>query len=52
MTLKSIAGIVTPDEGRILLNGRTLFDSEKKINLKPGTGRWDTFFRITPFFQI
>lgn len=35
MTLKSIAGIVTPDEGRILLNGRTLFDSEKKINLKP-----------------
>ena len=35
MTLKCIAGIVTPDEGRILLNGRTLFDSEKKINLKP-----------------
>ncbi len=35
MTLKSIAGIVTPDEGRIILNGRTLFDSEKKINLKP-----------------
>ena len=26
MTLKSIAGIVTPDEGRIVLNGRTLFD--------------------------
>lgn len=35
MTLKCIAGIVTPDEGRIVLNGRVLFDSEKKINLSP-----------------
>lgn len=35
MTLKCIAGIERPDEGRIVLNGRTLFDSEKKINLAP-----------------
>ena len=35
MTLKCIAGIMKPDEGRIVLNGRVLFDSEKKINLKP-----------------
>ncbi len=35
MTLKSIAGIITPDSGRIVLNGRVLFDSEKKINLCP-----------------
>ncbi len=35
MTLKCIAGIVRPDQGRIVLNGRTLFDSEKKIDLKP-----------------
>ena len=35
MTLKCIAGIERPDEGRIVLNGRVLFDSEKKINLKP-----------------
>ena len=35
MTLKCIAGIVTPDSGRIELNGRVLFDSEKKINLPP-----------------
>ena len=35
MTLKCIAGIETPDEGEIILNGRTLFDSEKKINLIP-----------------
>ncbi len=35
MTLKCIAGIETPDEGRIVVNGVTLFDSEKKINLAP-----------------
>lgn len=35
MTLKCIAGIETPDEGRIVINGKVLFDSEKKINLKP-----------------
>lgn len=35
MTLKCIAGIETPDEGRIVLNDRVLFDSEKKINLPP-----------------
>ena len=35
LTLKSIAGIVTPDQGRIVLNGRVLFDSEQHINLKP-----------------
>ena len=35
MTLKCIAGIVKPDRGRIVLNGRVLFDSEKKINLPP-----------------
>lgn len=35
MTLKCIAGIETPDRGRIVLNGRVLFDSEKGINLPP-----------------
>lgn len=35
MTLKCIAGIETPDEGKIVLNGRILFDSEKKINVIP-----------------
>lgn len=33
MTLRCIAGIETPDCGRIILNGRTLFDSKKGINL-------------------
>lgn len=33
MTLRCIAGIDTPDSGEIILNGRVLFDSERKINL-------------------
>ncbi len=33
MTLKCIAGIMTPDRGRIILNGRVLFDSDKRINI-------------------
>lgn len=35
MTLKCIAGIERPDYGRIILNGRVLFDSDKKIFLTP-----------------
>lgn len=35
MTLKCIAGIEKPDEGRILLNDKVLFDSGKGINLRP-----------------
>lgn len=35
LTLKCIAGLVRPDSGRIVLNGRVLFDSEKNINLRP-----------------
>lgn len=33
LTLKCIAGIERPDQGRIVLNGRELFDSEKGIDL-------------------
>ena len=35
MTLRCIAGIEKPDRGRIVVNGVTYFDSEKKINLPP-----------------
>lgn len=35
MTLKCIAGVEKPDIGRIVLNERVLFDSEKGINLTP-----------------
>lgn len=33
MMLRCIAGLVKPDEGRIIINGKTFFDSDKKINL-------------------
>lgn len=33
MTLRCIAGLETPTRGKIILNGRTLFDSEKGIDL-------------------
>ena len=35
VTLKCIAGIMTPDKGRIVLDGETLFDSEQRIDLTP-----------------
>lgn len=35
MTLKCIAGIETPDKGRIQLGDKILFDSEQNINLPP-----------------
>lgn len=35
LTLKCIAGIERPDRGRIVLDGRVLFDSEKHIDLPP-----------------
>lgn len=35
MTLKCIAGIETPDSGRIVLDGRVLYDSDQHVNLSP-----------------
>jgi len=35
LTLKAVAGLMTPDEGRITLNQRTLFDATQGINVKP-----------------
>lgn len=50
MTLKCIAGIETPDEGRIILNGRTLFESAKKINLPPQARRAGYLFQNYALF--
>ena len=50
MTLKCIAGIETPDEGRILLNGRPLFDSEKGVNLAPQKRRVGYLFQDYALF--
>jgi len=35
MTLRCIAGVEKPDSGKIILNGKTVFDSENNINLPP-----------------
>jgi len=35
MTLRCIAGVVKPDSGRIVLDGRVLFDSAQGIDLPP-----------------
>lgn len=50
MTLKCIAGIETPDEGRIVLNDRVLFDSRKKINLIPQKRRVGYMFQDYALF--
>jgi len=34
-SLRMLAGLLTPDRGRIVVEGQTWFDSEKKTNLKP-----------------
>ena len=35
MTLRAIAGILHPDEGRIVLGDRVMYDSKERIDLKP-----------------
>lgn len=39
LTLRSLAGLLHPDEGRIALDGRVLFDSEQHIFLPPQARR-------------
>lgn len=50
MTLRCIAGIETPDAGHIEVNGRILFDSDKKINLKPQERRIGYLFQNYALF--
>ena len=50
VTLRCVAGILTPDRGRIVLNGKTLFDSEKKINLPPQQRRVGYLFQQYALF--
>lgn len=52
MTLKCIAGIETPDQGRIVLNDRVLFDSEKKINVPIQNEMWAICFKAMLYFPI
>ena len=50
VTLKCIAGIMTPDKGRIVLDGETLFDSEKRIDLTPQQRRVGYLFQQYALF--
>ena len=50
MTLKCIAGIETPDEGRIVLDGRILFDSTRGVNLPPQSRRAGFLFQNYALF--
>lgn len=50
MTLKCVAGIETPDRGRIVVNGRTVFDREKGINLRPQQRRIGYLFQNYALF--
>ena len=50
MTLRMIAGVSTPDSGRIVLNGRVLFDSAVKCNLSAASRRIGVVFQDYALF--
>ena len=50
MTLKCIAGIERPDSGRIVLGGRTLFDSGAHVDLPPQQRRVGYLFQSYALF--
>ena len=50
LTLKCIAGIETPDKGKIVVDDVVLFDSEKKINLTPQLRRTGLMFQNYALF--
>jgi molybdate transport system permease protein len=50
MTLRAIAGLETPDRGRIVLHGRTLFDSEQGINVPARARRIGLLFQNYALF--
>lgn len=50
LTLKCVAGVVQPDSGRIVLNGRVLFDSSRGINLPPQARRVGFLFQNYALF--
>lgn len=50
MTLRCIAGVEKPDRGRIEVDGRVLFDSERKIDLPPRERRVGLLFQEGALF--
>ena len=55
MTMRCVAGIETPDEGKIVVNGQTYFDSAANINLKPQERKTALLFQnymLFPHFTV
>ena len=50
MTLKCIAGVERPDRGKIIVDGVTFFDSERKIDLLPQKRRTGLLFQDYALF--
>ncbi len=50
LTLKSIAGLIRPDEGRIVLDGRVLFDSSLGKDIKAGKRKAGYLFQDYALF--
>ena len=50
MTLRMIAGVATPDRGRVVLNGRVLFDSVAGVNVSPAQRRVGVVFQDYALF--
>ena len=52
LLLKAIAGLVTPDEGSIVLSGATLFDSAAGTNVSPQARRVAYLFQDLSLIHI
>jgi molybdate transport system permease protein len=50
MTLRAIAGLETPDRGRIVLDGRVLFDSDQRIDVPTRDRRVGVLFQSYALF--
>ena len=50
LTLRCIAGVARPDRGRIVLDGRVLFDSEQGVSLPPQERRVGYLFQNYALF--
>ncbi len=50
LTLRCVAGVVKPDRGHIEVDGRVLFDSEKKIDLPPQARKVGLLFQNYALF--
>lgn len=49
-TLKAIAGLLAPQQGRIVIDDDVLFDSDKRINIKPAQRRCGLLFQNYQLF--